>query len=441
MTKIRPFTLGNTFFPDNKEELEKEIKNLMMSIPTDYNAKTRTVIIPHAAYKYSGKIALNALQYMDKNIETVFIFAPAHYLVFFGAALTCYDAWSTPLGDIEIDKSFNQDLNERYDAECNDRAFENEHGIDVQIPLIQTLLPNAKIVPITYGKPNIKKITEITDNYYSNKKLGFVFSSDLSHFYSMSDAQKMDEHTASEIERKCIIAASQNNNASSDNFAIEGRYSVIRVDIGTSGEIGGSDDKVEGYGSWMIVRESIAGFLKAEFSDTILTICRNTIISGLEFSTPIDPDALKLAPVFDTFAATYVSVYINDELRGRAGSAFAFEALKSNLVENAYNAAFKTEKPVYSDEIDKMKLEICILSRPRIVPFSSLNDLADKLVENEGLVIRNETKQAVFLPSKWKEYSDKRNFLNALIQKAEFGDNPSPSSFEAYQFKTVEING
>ena len=151
MTNIRPFTLKNSYFPDNKEKLEKEIKNLIMSIPTEYNAKTRSVIVPHDSYRDSGKTAMNAIQYLDKGIETVFIMAPAHYIVFFGIALSCYDAWETPLGEAIIDKSFNQDLVENFDAECNDRVFENEHSIDIQIPLVQTILPDAKIVPISYG--------------------------------------------------------------------------------------------------------------------------------------------------------------------------------------------------------------------------------------------------------------------------------------------------
>lgn len=437
MTNIRPFTLKNSYFPDNKEELKKEIKNLIMSVPKEYNAKTRSVIVPHDSYKDSGKTAMNALQYLDKGIETVFIMAPAHYIVFFGIALSCYDAWETPLGAAIIDKSFNQDLVENFDAECNDRVFENEHSIDIQIPLVQTILPDAKIVPISYGSHNFKKVTAIMDKYFVNEKIGLILASDFAHFDSLDDAQKMDEIATSEIERKAILASSPENTGSAQTPKLEKGYSLIRTDIAPPNP----NTEKEGYGSWIVVEKSIPNFLKDEFSDTILTICRNSIISGLEFSMPVNAGIEKLAPVFDTFWGTYITVFVDGKLRGRAGSAFAVKPLKDDLALNAYNAAFKTKTPVFSDEIDKMKLEICILSRPQMIPFASLNDLAQKIDTSSGIIIRNNEAQAAFLPCMWKEYPDKKDFINALLNKAGIDEKPSPSAFEAYQFKVVTIDG
>ena len=436
MTNIRPFTLKNSYFPDDKEALQKEIHNLIMRVPTDYGAKTRTAIVPHDSYADSGKIAMNAIQYLDKSLETVFIFAPAHYIVFFGAALSCYDAWETPLGVVEIDKTYNQELVAKFDAECNDRVFEHEHGVDVQIPMIQTLLPNAKIMPVIYGGANFKKIDAIMDYYFRNDRIGFVLASDFAHFDNPAAAQRMDEVSSAEIQRKAIVASSKGLVSSPEEH-----YSVIRVDIGTSEAPDSAEGGEKCYASWIVVENSIPGFLKDEFSDTILTICRNSIISGLEFSTPTDADVLELPPIFDTYIASYVSVFVDGKLRGRAGTAFPFEPLKNNLIKNAYNAAFKTETPVYSDEIDKMKLEICLLMRPQIIPFASLNNLSEKINENTGIIIKNAQTEAAFLPCMWEEYPDKKDFLNAILKEAGIQENPSPSAFEAYQFKVVTIDG
>ena len=41
----------------------------------------------------------------------------------------------------------------------------------------------------------------------------------------------------------------------------------------------------------------------------------------------------------------------------------------------------------------------------------------------------------------WKEYPDKKGFINALLKEAGIDENPSPSAFEAYQFKVVTIDG
>ena len=76
-----------------------------------------------------------------------------------------------------------------------------------------------------------------------------------------------------------------------------------------------------------------------------------------------------------------------------------------------------------------------------MIPFASLNDLAEKINESSGIIIRNNETQAAFLPCMWKEYPDKKGFINALLKEAGIDENPSPSAFEAYQFKVVTIDG
>ena len=441
MTNIRPFTLKNKYFSDDKEKLQQEIQNLIMSVPRDYDVTTRLAIVPHAAYKYSGKTAVNALQYLKKGLETVFIFAPAHYIVFFGAALSCYDAWETPLGVVEIDRSFNRELMSKFDIDCDDRIFEHEHGVDVQVPLLQTMLPGAKIVPVSYGKSNFRKIAGIMDNYFPDERLGFVLVSDFAHLSCPADAQKMDDIAAAEVERKAIAESLQCKIETGGKTAPETHYSVIRTEISFPEEKNDLKKDSQGYGSWIVVEDSIPAFFKREFSDTILDICRNSIISGLEYGFSLNVDEIKLAAIFDTYMASYVSVFIDGKLRGRAGDAFPFEPLKNNLAKNAYNAAFKTKTPVNSDEIDKMSLDVCLLARPQMIPFSGVDDLCEKIDENAGLVIKNDKTEAVFLPCMWQDYPEKKEFLNALFKEAGFQEIPSASAFGAYQFKVVTISG
>jgi AmmeMemoRadiSam system protein B len=57
--------------------------------------------------------------------------------------------WRTPLGDIEIDERLAQRLLDNSNLLVADpRAHDDEHSIEVQLPLIQARFPQAKIVPI-----------------------------------------------------------------------------------------------------------------------------------------------------------------------------------------------------------------------------------------------------------------------------------------------------
>lgn len=448
MNKVKPFTLGDRFFPDNKEKLEETVKNLFMNVPKDYDTTTRVILAPHAAYQYSGKVAANAFQYLDKNIKNVFIFSPAHYLLFYGIALTSYEKWETPMGEVTINQDLNKEIIETFDADYNDRAFEKEHTIEVQIPLIKTMLPDAQIVPVLFGSSNFARIQHIVDKYYFDKSNGFVFSADMTHTYSQEDAIKMDEYNAESMEQfntpeNFIPGHSPLSNGiiATTEFAREKGFSIVRVDLATSGELAGSDSKVEGYGSWMVVEENKPLFIKREFSDTVLNLCKNNIISGMEYGTPMDTDALKLAPVFDSRGSSFVTVKVDGETRGTAGSTFAYQPLKEDLAQNAYNAAFKNtgKKAIRNDELEKVAFDVCILTRPVPIPFINEADLLKKINEGEGLILRNSEHQAVFLPNKWNDYPDKKDFIEALKKEAGLSGNFDSKRFEAYKFKVADI--
>lgn len=448
MNEVKPYNLAGNFYPESKNELQSTIKNLFMSVPRDYNIFSRVLIVPHAAYKYSGEVAANAFQYFDKKIKNVFIFSPAHYLLFYGLALASYKKWSTPLGEISANQELCKEIMEEFDADYNDRAYEQEHAIEVQLPFIQTVLPEAQIIPILFGSSNFSKIQHIVDKYYFNEEIGFVFSSDLTHFYSMEEVNNVDEANADQMEMRYsanyMVTHSNLSTGmvATTEFAREKGYSLIRIQLKTSGEMADSSAPVEGYGSWMVVEEGKQEFIKKEFSDTVLTICRNSIISGFEYKTPINTEALDIAPVFFGRGASYVEVLVDGEIRGCSHSLFPYQTLAEDLAQNAFKAVFenKDHSSITSDEIDKMKLKICLLTRPVPVPFAEEKDLLLKTeAGKDGLIIKDEKCFALFMPSEWTKYSNKEEFINAIKEKAGLSEKGLRNTIEAYKFRAVEI--
>ena len=79
---------------------------------------------------------------------------------------------------------------------------------------------------------------------------------------------------------------------------------------------------------------------------------------------------------------------------------------------------------------------------PGFMPVSYENeaDLLDKLQPGiDGIIIRSGDRQALLLPSEWKDYEDKQAFLNSLKLKAGLNPGYWSNKIKVYRFYTVEI--
>ena len=149
MTKIKEPAVANSFYSGNAEELRLQLKSFAEKNTNKYEYKARAVIVPHAGLIYSGKLAFEGLSQLDNNIKNIFIFAPAHKVGFDGIALSSFDEWRTPLGNVQINQEINIELEANFGAKFFDKAHEKEHAIEIQLPAIQTIYgENIKIIPI-----------------------------------------------------------------------------------------------------------------------------------------------------------------------------------------------------------------------------------------------------------------------------------------------------
>ena len=198
MTKVKEPSVADIFYSSDEEKLKNQIKSF--ECDRTYEYQTRCVIVPHAGLFYSGQIAYQGISQLDRNIKNIFIFAPAHRVSFEGIALSGYDEWKTPLGNIEINQEINKELEENFGANILDEAYKEEHSVEIEVPVIQSLFKDVKIIPVLIGNEGPDKITDIISKYYDNKDFGFVISSDLSHFLTDEKAKRLDNQTAVMIE-------------------------------------------------------------------------------------------------------------------------------------------------------------------------------------------------------------------------------------------------
>lgn len=445
MTKIKEPAVAYSFYSGNPEELKNQLRSFADNNTNSYEYKARAVIVPHAGLIYSGQLAFEGISQLDKNIKNIFIFAPAHRVGFEGIALTTFDEWKTPLGNVQINQEINKELEINFSAKFYDKAHEKEHAIEIQLPAIQTLFDeNIKIIPIVIGDENPEKITEIISEYYPHKDIGFVISSDLSHFLTDNQAKQLDNKTAQMIETGNIEDFCHEQACGATGiyglvkFANALDYSLIRINMHNSSKTSGDKSSVVGYGSWFLYEGTKNKFLKEYYSEFILKLCRDVILSNLN-KKEISTDH---APVFDELGACFVTLKKHGDLRGCIGSITAHQTLISDLIDNAQNAAFWDPRfePVEKDEVSDLTIDVSILSTPKPMTFSDETDLLNQIVPyKDGIIIQDGRYKAVYLPSVWEELPEKEIFLKSLKMKAGMSPNHFSPNFKAFRFETEYI--
>ncbi len=151
--QIRQPVVAGQFYPADRGRCLEEIRECLAlhTLSEPLPEPLVAGIVPHAGWTFSGALAAMVFAAVKKQrgaIHTFVVFGAAHG--YFGAmpALDGSDAWETPLGRVPIDDSLRRSLVERGVAAASASAHRHEHSIEVQVPFIQHLFPEAAIAPI-----------------------------------------------------------------------------------------------------------------------------------------------------------------------------------------------------------------------------------------------------------------------------------------------------
>ena len=444
MLKIKEPSVAGSFYTDDEQTLKNQIQTFAKNNKNEYEYKTRAVIVPHAGLVYSGRLAYEGISQLDKNIKNIFIFAPAHRVGFEGIALSSFDKWKTPLGEIDVNQNICKELEEKYNAKFNDNAIAPEHAIEIEVPIIQSLFNDIKIIPVLIGNTDYKIIFDIINEYYSNNENGFIISSDLSHFLTDEKAKKLDNKTAQMIETGNTDgfmfeqACGALGILGLVEFANKSNYSLIRIDMTNSSAINKDKNNVVGYGCWFLYEGDKNDFIKRYYSNSVINITKMT----LETSFSNKKNTINYPQVLDEFGACFVTLEKFEQLRGCIGSIIAHQPLIADLIQHAKDATFNDYRfnPVTKDELKDIKVSISILTEPKKIEFEDEEDLLDKIVPNiDGIIIKDGRYQAVYLPVVWEQLPDKKDFLNSLKMKAGLLPTHFSKTFEAYRFESIYI--
>lgn len=444
MKKIRPTAAAGKFYTNNKSELMAQLDYFFENTQAECDYKSRAIIVPHAGYEYSGQLAAKGFEHLDTKTKNLFIIGPPHYVPVKNVALSSCEIWDTPIGEVSVNQAINQELVEKFGCEFEDEAFTQEHSLEVQLPFILKKFQHVKIIPILAS--NHEKVTKIIEHYWENPENGFVISSDLSHFYPSAEAKRIDNVTAEMIELKEVAEFNHKQACGAvgvialANAAKNKGFSLIRVGMTNSGDATGDNSRVVGYGSWFLYEGEKNDFIKKYYSDYVINVCKESILAGLNNEGV--PKIENPPAVFNELGACFVTLEKHGDLRGCIGSIIAHRPLINDLLKNAQSSAFSDPRfqPLRREEFEELSIDVSLLSVPEKMKFKNEADLLEQIRPFiDGIIIKDDGYQSVYLPSVWEQLPEKELFLNSLKIKAGMTPKHFSDTFEAFRFTTEYI--
>jgi AmmeMemoRadiSam system protein A len=150
----------------------------------------------------------------------------------------------------------------------------------------------------------------------------------------------------------------------------------------------------------------------------LLRIARAAIAKrlGLEWELPQTNEA-----VFTEASGTFVTLKLNDKLRGCIGNIEPVRSLLDGILGNAVNAAFQDYRfsPLSLEEFEEVIVSVSVLGPACKLTYADADDLLAKLRPGvDGVILRHGVRSATFLPQVWEQLTDAEQFLSHLCLKA-----------------------
>ena len=260
---VRKTSVAGTFYPNSCLEINKYIEHfngILEDVDFCSDIKVRAIISPHAGYVYSGFTANFAFNLIQKNKpKRVIVIGPSHRVYINGASIALYDEYETPCGNLKVDLDYSIKLKEEFDFLTFDESAHSEHSTETQMPFIKHCFEQTRVIEIVYGDINYQKISELIDELLKDEDNLIVISTDLSHFYTLKEANVLDQHCIDAIESLNISEFDSGGEACGMigvkaiiNSAVKNSFRSKIVDYRTSFDASSDEGSVVGYVSALI---------------------------------------------------------------------------------------------------------------------------------------------------------------------------------------------
>jgi AmmeMemoRadiSam system protein A len=179
--------------------------------------------------------------------------------------------------------------------------------------------------------------------------------------------------------------------------------------------------------------------LTATDKQTLLDLARDSIQHGLETGQPLSVKLADYSSALQANGAAFVTLHLQQKLRGCIGSLQAYRPLLVDVAEHAFDAAFKDPRfsPLTRAEFTPLHIHIEVLNPAESMVFSSEQDLLEQLRPGiDGLILSENFHKGTFLPTVWESLPSPRHFLNHLKQKAGLPEHYWSDSIQVERYTT-----
>ncbi len=203
--KRKPAVAGY-FYPADVAELRREVEvmlaNARPSVPV---GDVVGLISPHAGYTYSGSTAAYGYSLlMKREFDSVVVVGPSHREYFDAISIYPGGSFMTPLGELPIDGQLRAEIQQAYAGIIlSEVGHREEHSVEVQIPFLQSVLPNCKFVPVVMGDQSRRHCLALADalaKAAKGKNVLLIASSDLSHYHNYAEAVLLDRKVIHDVD-------------------------------------------------------------------------------------------------------------------------------------------------------------------------------------------------------------------------------------------------
>lgn len=442
----QPATAG-AFYPGDPDQLRAMVKRYIesASVPK-IQGRVLALIAPHAGYVYSGSVAGHAYSILqDRKIQRVIVISPCHVDRFAGAAVYDGDSYVTPMGAIPVDHAFREALVQQDGRlKLSGRGHETrtadgrgEHALEVQLPFLQQVLGDFKLVPIIMGESSYatcRALGRALARTIQGDETLIVASSDLSHFHPYDEANRLDSYLLSALRDYDYFSLHRNLEARvweacgggpivATMIACEqlgASQARVLAQANSGDAVTGDRKSVVGYASAALFRSNEASVDGREYElgnaekERLIQIARQSAegaVRGVSYQDR--PDGL---PTLSAPRGAFVTLTSNGQLRGCIGYTSPIQPLRDTVRTVAAHAALHDDRfsPVSKEELPFLEYEISVLSPVRLV-----RDPAEILVGRHGLIIKRGEHEGLLLPQVATERGWERDtFLGQTCVKA-----------------------
>jgi len=205
MNQVRPPAVAGAFYPGQARVLAASVMKMLVGAapaPAAPAPAPKAIIVPHAGYVYSGSTAAKAYARLASGrgtIRRVVLLGPVHRVAVRGLALPGADRFATPLGEVEVDHAAVARIEHLPQVCVSAAAHAMEHSLEVQLPFLQSVLEDFKLVPLAVGDATPVEVAKVLEVLWGGAETLIVISSDLSHYLSYDRARAVDAATVRDI--------------------------------------------------------------------------------------------------------------------------------------------------------------------------------------------------------------------------------------------------